>query len=74
MTARDWSAARAVLLHVKAYPTLPLDEARDRFEREVIADYLARTGGNPSEAVQLAGLQRVSLYRAMRRLGVRGRR
>jgi DNA-binding NtrC family response regulator len=37
----------------------------DRFEREYLAQVVARTGGNMSEAARQAGIDRTTLYRLM---------
>ena len=65
--------ARALLSEVRESLTLPLTEARAGFERRMIAAYLARSGGSVARAAGLAGVKRESLYRAMRRLGMRER-
>ena len=47
----------------------PFHEAKDalvaRFEREYLAQIVARTGGNMSEAARQAGIDRTTLYRLM---------
>ena len=48
---------------------LPFHEAKqyliDRFEREYLANLVARTGGNMSESARQAGIDRTTLYRLM---------
>jgi two-component system, NtrC family, C4-dicarboxylate transport response regulator DctD len=51
-----------------------LAERLDRFERAVIAETLAETSGNVSDAVRLLGTPRKTLYDKMRRLGLRAER
>jgi DNA-binding NtrC family response regulator len=41
------------------------DELISRFEREYLAQVIARTGGNMSEAARQAGIDRTTLYRLM---------
>jgi DNA-binding NtrC family response regulator len=41
------------------------DELISRFEREYLAQVVARTGGNMSEAARQAGIDRTTLYRLM---------
>ena len=48
----------------------PLSETLDRFERELIAQALARAGGNIAEAARLLVTDRANLYRRMKRLGL----
>jgi two-component system nitrogen regulation response regulator NtrX len=49
---------------------LPLTEAVDRFERELIASALAEADGNVAEAARRLKTDRANLYRRMKRLGV----
>jgi DNA-binding NtrC family response regulator len=70
MTAHSWAVARELTDHVNSSLSLPLDEARTRFERKVLAGYLAQTGGNITHAARHAGIERVSFIRAMRRTGL----
>jgi len=48
---------------------MPFHEAKqmlvDRFEREYLANLVARTGGNMSESARQAGIDRTTLYRLM---------
>ncbi len=50
--------------------SLPLKVAKERFERRYLATLLAQTGGNVSEAARRAGVDRVTLFRIMRRYGL----
>jgi two-component system nitrogen regulation response regulator NtrX len=52
---------------------LPLTEAVDRFERELIASALAEADGNVAEAARRLKTDRANLYRRMKRLGVASR-
>jgi two-component system nitrogen regulation response regulator NtrX len=49
---------------------VPLSETLDRYEREVIAQALARADGNVAEAARLLVTDRANLYRRMKRLGL----
>ncbi|MGH9255374.1 MAG: sigma-54-dependent transcriptional regulator [Vicinamibacterales bacterium] len=54
-------------------PTLssvPLHEARDRFERDYILRALAAQQGNISRTAELLGIERSNLYRKMRSFGI----
>ncbi len=53
--------------------TLPLREARARFEREYIAAVLARCGGNVTRAAKELGLERSHLHRKLRQLQIDSR-
>jgi DNA-binding NtrC family response regulator len=44
----------------------------DRFERTYLTELLEQTGGNVAEAARRAGVDRVTLFRAIRRSGLRG--
>ena len=50
---------------------LSLEEAVSRAEREVLVDALRKSGGNKSQAAQLLGITRKSLYRRMNKHGLR---
>jgi DNA-binding NtrC family response regulator len=43
----------------------------ERFERHYLEELLARTAGNVAEAARRAGVDRGTLFRSMRRLGIR---
>ena len=49
---------------------LPLAEALDAHERQLIRDALARSNGNVAEAARTLRTDRANLYRRMRRLGL----
>ena len=55
---------------------LPLRTAKsellERFERHYVEQLLAQTGGNVAEAARRAGVDRVTLFRTIRRHGLRG--
>ena len=51
-------------------PTLPLHEARDRFERDYILRALAAQNGNMSRTADALGVERSNLYRKMRAFGI----
>jgi len=52
---------------------LPLTDAVDHFERELIARALAEADGNVAEAARRLKTDRANLYRRMKRLGVASR-
>jgi DNA-binding NtrC family response regulator len=47
-------------------------ELLERFERHYVEQLLAQTGGNVAEAARRAGVDRVTLFRTIRRHGLRG--
>jgi two-component system nitrogen regulation response regulator NtrX len=49
---------------------LPLSEALDEYERQLIRGAMARAGGNVAEVARLLQTDRANLYRRMRRLGL----
>jgi two-component system nitrogen regulation response regulator NtrX len=51
-------------------PTLPLHEARERFERDYILRALAAQQGNISRTAEALGVERSNLYRKMRAFGI----
>jgi two-component system, NtrC family, nitrogen regulation response regulator NtrX len=51
-------------------PTVPLHEARDRFERGYILRALAAHHGNISRTADALGVERSNLYRKMRAFGI----
>jgi two-component system nitrogen regulation response regulator NtrX len=53
-----------------AGPTLPLHEARERFERDYILRALAAQQGNISRTAEALGVERSNLYRKMRAFGI----
>ncbi|MEZ4410124.1 MAG: helix-turn-helix domain-containing protein [Polyangiales bacterium] len=48
------------------------DELLRRFEAHYLGALLRETGGNASEAARRAGVDRVTVFRALRRLGIKG--
>lgn len=54
----------------KAPQTLPLQEARDNFEREYFLQLLQTARGNVSEAARLSGIARQNFYSHLKRLGI----
>ncbi len=46
-------------------------ELVDRFERQYLSKLLAETGGNASEVARRAGVDRKTVFRTMRRIGMR---
>ncbi len=50
---------------------LPLRAARDRWQREYLHDLLTRTGDNVAAAARTAGVDRIHLYRLLRKHGLR---
>jgi two-component system nitrogen regulation response regulator NtrX len=50
--------------------TLPLHEARDRFERDYIVRALAAQQGNISRTADVLGVERSNLYRKMKGFGI----
>jgi DNA-binding NtrC family response regulator len=59
-----------------SFAELPLRAAKsellERFERHYVERMLERTGGNVAEAARRAGVDRVTLFRTIRRYGLRG--
>ena len=49
---------------------LPLSEALDEYERQLIRSAMARAGGNVAEVARILQTDRANLYRRMRRLGL----
>ena len=50
---------------------LPLRAARDRWQRQYLDDLLTRTGDNVAAAARAAGVDRIHLYRLLRKHGLR---
>ncbi|MHB8346756.1 MAG: sigma-54-dependent transcriptional regulator [Acidiferrobacterales bacterium] len=57
-----------------SFYSLPLKEARDRFERAYLLYHLERTEGNVGELAQIVELERTHLYRKLKGLGIGLRR
>jgi two-component system nitrogen regulation response regulator NtrX len=53
-----------------ADPSLPLAEARERFERDYILQALATQQGNISRTADMLGVERSNLYKKMRAFGI----
>ena len=51
-------------------PSLPLHEARERFERDYIVRTLATQQGNISRTAEVLGVERSNLYRKMKAFGI----
>jgi transcriptional regulator with GAF, ATPase, and Fis domain len=51
-------------------PDLPLTDALDRYERQLIAAALSAAAGNVADAARRLATDRANLYRRMRRLGL----
>jgi two-component system nitrogen regulation response regulator NtrX len=51
-------------------PGLPLSEALDEYERQLIRGAMAKAGGNVAEVARILQTDRANLYRRMRRLGL----
>jgi DNA-binding NtrC family response regulator len=73
---RDEGAAAASQAPFEGLDTVPLRTAKsellERFERHYVARLLEQTGGNVAEAARRAGVDRVTLFRTIRRHGLRG--
>ena len=50
--------------------SLPLREARERFEREYLEAQVKRFGGNISRTAEFVGMERSALHRKLKSLGV----
>jgi two-component system, NtrC family, nitrogen regulation response regulator NtrX len=57
-------------VEVPSGPTMPLLEARERFERDYILRTLAAQQGNISRTAEVLGVERSNLYRKMRAFGI----
>ncbi len=66
----------AVAASFEGLDRLPLRTAKsellERFERHYVERLLEQTGGNVAEAARRAGVDRVTLFRTIRRYGLRG--
>jgi two-component system nitrogen regulation response regulator NtrX len=54
----------------ETFPSLPLHEAREQFERDYILRALASQQGNISRTAEALGVERSNLYRKMRAMGI----
>ena len=72
ITASDVSFLDGAAVPVEAASgtTLPLHDARDRFERDYILRALALQQGNISRTAEMLGVERSNLYRKMRGFGI----
>ncbi len=61
-------ANAALDIHSADYVTLPLREARERFERAYLGAQLERFGGNVSKTAAFVGMERSALHRKLRSL------
>lgn len=52
--------------------SLPLRDARERFEREYLIAQINRFGGNISRTAAFIGMERSALHRKLKALGVNG--
>ena len=64
------SGPRPQAVGAEANPDLPLSDALDEYERQLIRASLARAKGNVAEAARILKTDRANLYRRMRRLGL----
>lgn len=55
---------------IPSAPGLPLSDALDEYERQLIRAALSQSGGNVAEAARTLRTDRANLYRRMRRLGL----
>jgi len=68
---RPAPATVAAVPATSAGPGLNLRDAVDHYQRQLIADALAKTAGNWTQAASLLGLDRANLQRLARRLGLK---
>jgi transcriptional regulator with GAF, ATPase, and Fis domain len=66
----DAVVARSGAGSTPAGPDLPLADALDRYERQLIAAALSAATGNVADAARRLSTDRANLYRRMRRLGL----
>ena len=62
--------AETTLSFTGTIATLPLREARERFEREYLLTQINRFGGNISRTANFVGMERSALHRKLKSLGV----
>ena len=73
ITAQDLAFLGHDDLHERAAavePSLPLSEARERFERDYILQALAAQNGNMSRTAEMLGVERSNLYKKMKAFGI----
>jgi two-component system nitrogen regulation response regulator NtrX len=70
LTFLDQAGVAADTRAVDTAASLPLHEARDRFERDYILRALAAQQGNISRTAEALGIERSNLYRKMRGFGI----
>jgi transcriptional regulator with GAF, ATPase, and Fis domain len=66
------SAPSPASTSLDAFLAMPLRAAKEDFERRYVEALLAQTNGNVAEAARRAGIDRVTLFRTIRRYGLRG--
>lgn len=71
----DLPEGRAIPVTVQAGPVLsddlPYTEALERFERDLLRDLLKKHGGAVDSAAKEAGMNVATLYRKIKRYGLR---
>jgi two-component system, NtrC family, nitrogen regulation response regulator NtrX len=73
ITAQDLAFLGHDDLHARTpavEPSLPLSEARERFERDYILQALAAQNGNMSRTAEVLGVERSNLYKKMKAFGI----
>jgi two-component system nitrogen regulation response regulator NtrX len=70
LTFLDQSATADSEGSTQSMESVPLHEARDRFERDFILRALAAQQGNISRTAEVLGVERSNLYRKMRSFGI----
>ena len=51
--------------------SVPLREAREKFEKDYLISQLKKFGGNISKTAKFVGMDRTALYRKLKLLGVK---
>ena len=51
--------------------SVPLKEAREKFEKEYLTSQLKKFGGNISKTAEFVGMERSALHRKLKGLGVK---
>lgn len=57
--------------HFKLPLRIAKEQLLERFERDYVASLLAQTSGNVAEAARRAGIDRSTLFRTIRRYGLK---